>query len=337
MRDLHKLLDLYINVLAFLREHENPVLRAWADVLPTQLQHGFDPERFGDLQGWVEILRALPRVIPQHIELNTAAPIIGTANEQDDAIRSEIEQGLWALSPWRKGPFSVFGTHIDSEWKSEQKWSRLAPHLNLQDQLVLDVGCGNGYYALRMLGIGARRVIGIDPSPRFVVQFAALRHFLDPAITSAADVLPLKSEDLPANLAAFDTTFSMGVLYHRREPVQHLRELWATLRPGGTLILETMILEDDANGLLIPQQRYAQMRNVWAIPGLNVLLNWIQEAGFTNASILDMTRTTHEEQRRTAWMTYHSLTDFLDPDDPNKTIEGYPAPTRSIIRAQKPS
>ena len=337
MSDLRRLLDVYSGVLEFLHTHDNPALRTWAAALPEQLQHGLDPERFGDLPAWIEILRALPQITPQHIKLNTAAPIIGATNELDDATRAEIEQGLWALSPWRKGPFSVFGTHIDSEWRSEQKWARLAPHLDLQGQLVLDVGCGNGYYALRMLGMGARRVIGIDPSPRFVAQFAALRHFLDLATPVAADVLPLKSEDLPAGLAAFDTAFSMGVLYHRREPVQHLRELWTALRPGGTLILETMILEDEADGLLIPQHRYAQMRNVWAIPGLNVLTHWVEEAGFEGAEILDITRTTTAEQRRTAWMTYHSLADFLDPMDANKTIEGYPAPTRGIIRAHKPS
>ena len=337
MSDLSRLLDVYAGVLAFLRENDNPTLRAWAEILPNQLQKGLDPQRFGDLPSWLETLQGLPRVAPQQIELNAEAPIIGAASELDDATRSEIEQGLWALSPWRKGPFSVFGTHIDSEWRSEQKWARLAPHLQLQDQLVLDVGCGNGYYALRMLGMGAGRVIGIDPSPRFVAQFAAFRHFFDLATPVAADVLPLKSEDLPADLAAFDTAFSMGVLYHRREPVQHLRELWTALRPGGTLILETMILGDEADGLLIPQERYAQMRNVWAIPGLNVLTHWVEEAGFEGAEILDITRTTTEEQRRTAWMTYHSLADFLDPSDSNKTIEGYPAPTRSIIRACKPA
>jgi tRNA (mo5U34)-methyltransferase len=337
MSDLSRLLDLYAGVLAFLREQDNPTLRAWAEILPNQLQQGLDPQRFGDLPSWLETLNRLPHVAPQQIELNTAAPIIGAASEPDEATRSAIEQGLWALSPWRKGPFSVFGTHIDSEWRSEQKWARLAPHLQLQDQLILDVGCGNGYYALRMLGMGARRVIGIDPSPRFVAQFAALRHFLDLATPITADVLPLKSEDLPTDLAAFDTAFSMGVLYHRREPVQHLRELWSALRPGGTLILETMILHDEADGLLIPQERYAQMRNVWAIPGLSVLTHWVEEAGFEGAEILDITRTTTAEQRRTAWMTYHSLADFLDPSDTNKTIEGYPAPTRSIIRARKPA
>jgi tRNA (mo5U34)-methyltransferase len=86
---------------------------------------------------------------------------------------------------------------------------------------------------------------------------------------------------------------------------------------------------------LIPQERYAQMRNVWAIPGLNPLQQWVAEAGFVDIEVLDVTRTTTAEQRRTAWMTYHSLADFLDPLDKNKTIEGYPAPTRSIIRAHK--
>ncbi len=334
--EMAALLAQYEALLHFLQHNENAGLRGWSTTLPRQLEHGLNPERFGDLPSWLTSIAALPKVTAQTLDLSQAAPVIGAADAVSAEIHSQIEAGLWALSPWRKGPFSVFGIHIDSEWQSNCKWARLEPHLDLRDQLVLDVGCGNGYYALRMLGMGAQRVIGVDPSPRFVAQFAALRQFIADPAQLAADVLPLKSEDLPENMRAFDTAFSMGVLYHRRDPVQHLRELFGALRPGGTLILETLILEDDADGILIPDGRYAQMRNVWAIPGLSPLQQWTNEAGFTAIEVLDVARTSTEEQRRTAWMTYHSLADFLDPADPNHTMEGYPAPTRAILRATRP-
>ncbi|WP_272994295.1 DUF1698 domain-containing protein, partial [Spongiibacter tropicus] len=41
-------------------------------------------------------------------------------------------------------------------------------------------------------------------------------------------------------------------------------------------------------------------------------------------------------QRSTDWMQFHSLADFLHPDDPSLTIEGYPAPKRAVLIAQKP-
>ena len=50
---------------------------------------------------------------------------------------------------------------------------------------------------------------------------------------------------------------------------------------------------------------------------------------------MDIDITSVEEQRATDWMTYQSLKDFLDPNDPTKTIEGYPAPMRATLIATK--
>jgi tRNA (mo5U34)-methyltransferase len=40
-----------------------------------------------------------------------------------------------------------------------------------------------------------------------------------------------------------------------------------------------------------------------------------------------------DEQRSTAWANIPSLQEALDPNDPQKTIEGYPAPCRFYVRA----
>jgi tRNA (mo5U34)-methyltransferase len=184
-----------------------------------------------------------------------------------------------------------------------------------------------------MAGAGAARVIGIDPSPRFVVQFYMLKHFIGPR---PVDVLPVGIEALPANLRAFDTTFSMGVFYHRRSPMDHLRELRATLRPGGQLVLETLVIDGPAGAVLVPEGRYAMMNNVWFIPSCDTLLGWLRKCGFINPRVVDCTRTTTAEQRATPWMTFQSLPDFLDPADPTKTAEGHPAPLRAVFVADTP-
>ncbi|HEY9149416.1 MAG TPA: tRNA 5-methoxyuridine(34)/uridine 5-oxyacetic acid(34) synthase CmoB, partial [Gammaproteobacteria bacterium] len=283
---------------------------------------------------WQAALRALPMARPDHLDLDQDCIGIGRTEDLDAAQRQALEQALRQLHPWRKGPFRLFGLHIDTEWRSDWKWRRLREHIQpLQDRLVLDVGCGNGYHLWRMRGAGARLALGIDPTLLFVHQFAALQHYLKDPHTG---LLPLALEELPARMALFDTVFSMGVLYHRRSPFDHLQELREALRPGGELVLETLVIEAEAGRVLVPRDRYARMRNVWFIPSVPELQHWLERAGFQEVRCVDVTRTTTEEQRSTDWMRFESLDRCLDPDNPEKTVEGYPAPRRAILIARRP-
>lgn len=312
------------------------------DVAATRLrlqQQGFPvlaeriaPIVHGDAAQWQAALDALPVLHTRHHALDTDTVSLGLPSEIGTEERAALQAALMALHPWRKGPFNLFGLHIDSEWRSDWKWQRLAQHIApLTGRRVLDVGCGNGYYLLRMLGAGARHALGIDPTLRFLYQFEALRRYLPADLPT--DILPLKSEDLPPNLHAFDTVFSMGVLYHRRDPMTHLHELRGALRPGGELVLETLVLPPEQDGVLLPGERYAQMRNVWAIPAVAVLEDWLREAGFRQVRTVDVTATTVQEQRRTDWMRFQSLADFLDPENTRLTVEGHPAPRRALVIA----
>ncbi len=241
---------------------------------------------------------------------------------------------LQQLHPWRKGPYRLFDVMIDTEWRSDWKWRRLAPHISpLTGRTVLDVGCGSGYHCWRMAGAGARLVVGIDPSQKFLFQFQAVKKYLG---QQPVFYLPLRSEDLPPALGRFDTVFSMGVLYHRRSPFEHLEELRQALRPGGELVLETLVIEGSRHQVLVPGERYAQMRNVWFIPSNEEILHWLERAGFKDQRLVDSNKTSTEEQRSTEWMRFHSLGNFLDPSDPGRTIEGYPAPRRACFIARRP-
>ncbi len=282
----------------------------------------------GRLRNWHDVLRRLPQLqIGQSILDQPVVRVV--AADIDSETIATLRALLLELSPWRKGPFHIFGIDIDSEWRSDMKWSRITPAISaLEGRLVLDVGCGNGYYALRMRGQGARFVLGIDPTLLYVAQFQAVQHYIrDPAVSA----LPLRLADLPLRNRAFDTAFSMGVLYHQRDPLEHLRQLHGSLRPGGELVLETLILPGDQIAASTPPDRYARMRNVWLLPTLPRLVVWLRESGFSEPLIADVSVTTSDEQRPTEWMPFESLQQALDPDDPKLTVEGWPRPRRAIL------
>ena len=285
-----------------------------------------------DITKWQNAISNFPSISPSVIDLNKSTIQIGTENDCSDKDKVELRDQLMKLHPWRKGPYNLFGNFIDTEWRSDWKWDRIKEHITpLINRNVLDVGCGNGYHCWRALNMGASSVIGIDPFLLSLFQFEAVKHFIG---ESPIWLLPYKMEQFPQSTNYFDTIFSMGVLYHRRSPFDHLIELRDSLRNGGELVLETLVIDGKLGEVLVPEKRYAKMRNVWFIPSALTLEQWMKRIGFRNVRLVNVTKTTFEEQRKTDWMTFESLLDFLDPQNSNLTIEGYPAPKRAIIIAE---
>ena len=314
----------------------------WQASLPALLKQALNQRLHGKREEWDSILAALPEIDASDYAIGDDTVRIGKASDIDDETRAKLYELLKSLHPWRKGPYELFGIHIDTEWHSDWKWQRIHKQLSpLQNRRILDVGCGNGYHMWRMLAEGAQLVVGADPSQFFLVQFHVFKKYLS---DKPIHLLPLKSEELPSLNSkyqgkGFDTVFSMGVLYHRVSPITHLQELKSFLRKGGELVLETMIIETQSDNdraaqqLLLPEDRYAQMRNVWFIPTIPLLTRMLERAGFKDIRVVDINQTSIDEQRKTEWMTFDSLSDFLDPEDHNKTIEGYPAPKRATLIA----
>ena len=307
-------------------------LQPWLQQIPARLHAWQHDQQHGSLPGWIRVLNKLKSYQANYRNLQDGV-LLGQADEISTGEQEKLANLLQLLHPWRKGPFDLFGIHIDTEWRSDWKWDRLVEHITpLQGRHVLDVGCGSGYHMWRMLGAGADLVIGIDPSALFLCQFRAIHQLAGQP--QDIHLLPLGIEELPA-CEAFDTVFSMGVLYHRRSPIDHLLQLRDQLRDGGELVLETLIIDGDAQDVLLPADRYAQMRNVWFIPSIPALTGWLARSGFENIRVVDVNVTSVEEQRRTDWMRNDSLAEFLDPHDPTLTIEGHPAPKRAIFIANR--
>ena len=320
-----------IDFRPFYQQIATSSLSDWLETLPLQLKE-WEKQTHGDYAKWSKIVDLLPDLSADSIELNE-----GVKSHRIEALsdgeQQRIIHHLKQLMPWRKGPYHLFGIHVDCEWRSDFKWDRVLPHLApLQNRVILDVGCGSGYHMWRMLGEGAKMVVGIDPTQLFLCQFEAVRKLLNN--DRRANLIPLGIEQMQP-LAAFDTVFSMGVLYHRKSPLDHLTQLKNQLKTGGELVLETLVVDGDVNTVLVPAERYAKMKNVYFIPSVAALINWLEKANFRNVRCVDVATTTLEEQRKTDWLENESLIDFLDPTDHRKTVEGYPAPKRAVILANK--
>jgi tRNA (mo5U34)-methyltransferase len=313
-------------------------LGPWADAAAAQLRESLEERPHGDWDRWRAALVALPGLGDGMVGESDGALWLRPARALDPASRDVLRQALAQLHPWRKGPYRVGDLLIDTEWRSDWKWRRIVPHIApLNGRLVLDVGCGNGYHAWRVGLEGARLVVGVDPTAVFFAQFLAISRLaatLDPGLVDRVHLQPVGIEAVPSALRCFDTVFSMGVLYHRRSPVDHLAELRQALRTGGELVLETLVIDGAGQEVLVPTNRYAKMRNVWFIPTTELLQVLLERVGFSHVRTVDVSVTTCDEQRSTEWMTFESLADFLDPADSGLTIEGYPAPRRAVLIAE---
>lgn len=306
-------------------------LAHWLETLPQQMREFDQQGKHGEFDKWCRMLEKLPQTAPSSVDFRQSVTI-GQAQDIDTYTAKQISGLLKQFMPWRKGPYALHGIDIDTEWRSDFKWDRVAPHISdLRDRVVLDVGCGSGYHMWRMLGAGARGVYGIDPTQLFMIQFQAIKHF---APNNNIHFLPLGIEQMQP-LNAFDTVFSMGVLYHRKDPIAFIEQLKHQLRRGGELILETLVVDGNADTVFMPGERYAQMRNVWFLPSVDALKKWLERLGFVDIRLADVNRTSLDEQRATDWMTGQSLQDFLNPEDLSLTVEGYPGPQRAVLIATR--
>ena len=258
------------------------------------------------------------------VELNDAVTVKGEAPKN-------IEETARLMMPWRKGPFALFDTYIDSEWRSNVKYNLLRKHFDLKDKRVADIGCNNGYYLFRMQEDAPKLLVGFDPSPLFKTQFDFINHFVKSDIVYEL----LGVEHVEFYEQKFDTIFCLGVLYHRSDPVAMLKSLYKGLDKEGELFLDTFYIEGEDEICLSPASSYSKIPNVYFVPTISALKNWCLRAGFDSFEVLETSKTDASEQRKTSWIEGQSLEDFLDKEDSSKTVEGYPAPARVYVRVKK--
>ena len=282
-----------------------------------------------NIRPYQEAIGALPEYADIDVTLGDSVSIHIDNLSDEDA--EQIKQTALLMKPWRKGPFKINGLFIDSEWQSQIKYNLLEPHFDLKGKIVGDIGCNNGYYLFRMLTQNPEKLVGFDPSAIYYSQFQFIDHFVKSGIVYEL----LGVEHVEFYEHKFDVLFCLGVLYHRSDPVAMLKSLYKGLNKEGELILDTFMIDGEEEVCLTPKERYSKIPNIYFVPTVNALKNWCLRAGFNSVEVLDIKKTDLTEQRKTDWIDTQSLEDFLDPDDPTKTVEGYPAPKRVYIKAVK--
>lgn len=290
---------------------------------------------FQDKKGFLrfrEPAESLTGIVARHCDFTGDAVEIGLASELSDAERRKVSEVMRQFMPWRKGPFRVFGIDIDAEWRSERKWNRVVPALpELAGKVIADIGCSNGYYMFRMAAHEPRSVLGFEPYLQHYFAFQALNGM---AAQENLHVEPFGVEDITLFPNSFDVIFLMGIIYHRISPVEMLREIKLALRKGGTLIIESQAIPGEEPIALFPEKTYAKVPGTFFVPTATCLANWLKRVGFSQVTVFDAHPMSDKEQRKTEWMTFESYTDFIDPENPARTIEGYPAPIRVYVKAQ---
>ncbi len=307
--------------------------KVWTESVKKITDAALTPERHGDFLMWRAAIEGIPVSQKTDPDLIDGYIKFGSAEQISEDGKKDFIKNLKTFLPWRKGPYSLHDVKIDTEWHSDWKWDRLKGKISsLKGRKILDIGCGNGYHLWRMLLEGADLAFGIDPYILSVMQFNVIEKF---STVQPVFVAPVGVDDIPDNIEAFDSVFSMGLLYHRRDPEEHIQKLFQTTTSGGEVILETLILDSDKDEVFVPQGRYAKMRNVWNLPSPSQIIKWMANTGFKNVKCVDINKTSIDEQRVTEWMQYESLKDYLDPNDLNKTIEGHQAPIRAVFIGEK--
>jgi ubiquinone/menaquinone biosynthesis C-methylase UbiE len=132
-------------------------------------------------------------------------------------------------------------------------------------ELVLDAGCGAGYYSLR-LAEHAARVVGVDLSPR-MIALAKSRQFQ--ASLRNAEFLVADLGGLPFDDHSFDFVVSRNVL-HLTSMEEAVPELCRVIRPRGRLLVQDLVA---------PHPRLRTLRSWQVIRALMKVPGWLKSQG----------------------------------------------------------
>src|ERR1039458_1363974 len=188
---------------------------------------------------------------PPRLRLKWMIDMQSSIRVQPVLSEDEVGRGIAALSPWfysldlGRGlttrsavPASVSGIFLT---RLEMVERVVRAHFGQRIGIIdcLDIGCHEGYYALAVARMGARRVVGLEPREENLrrAQFVA-------AATGLANLefVAGRVENLAAEQPVYPLTLLLGVLYHVMDPMLCLRQVSAVT--GELCIVETQVVDE---------------------------------------------------------------------------------------------
>ena len=285
---------------------------------------------------WNEIRKSISSLVNQMNHSGTDVDLRAdaiSATLPSEVNYEKLKEICRALISWRTGPYQLGEFALDTEWRSHMKWERISSMIPQRTGMrIADVGCSNGYFLYKLATLNPEIAIGFDPVERCWLQFALLQSML--RVPNLA-FLPMGILALDVFPSFFDCILCMGVIYHQRDQALAVKKLYDATRPGGYVILESLVVPTDEPLRITPPDRYAKMRNAWTMPSAALLKALFVNAGFQDVRVESFGPLTTFEQRRTALAPFESLGDFLDPNDPSRTVEGHPAPHTAAVIGRK--
>jgi len=210
-------------------------------------------------------------------------------------IINKVEE-LGALQPWNHSIELPYGVNTIakqqvSHGKNLVKWSRIREFIemiNVRDMRVLDVGCSEGFFSLKLAELGAREVVGVDADELRIKKAKSVSEILGASnITyEAADIFNSSMD----KYGHFDFVLCMGFLHRVSYPYRAARQLTEI---GDTILFEWKSLRE--GNFDLPVMKFCGGRskdsNIYSglywLPSVQCVIDMLRSLGFMHNIVVD--------------------------------------------------
>ena len=212
-----------------------------------------------------------------------------------EEITRRIEE-LGREQPWNHSielPYGLRTTAGEqvSHGKNIVKWSRIKQYIDAIDvkgKRVLDVGCNEGFFSLKLKELGAREVVGFDADEPRIRKAEFVAEVLNVSDV-VYEVMDIFHEGLDAH-GHFDVALCLGFLHRVSHPYQVLERLTQIC---DMLVLEWKSLREGSFDLPIMKfcGGHSKDSNIYSglywLPSVQCVLDMLRSLGFVHNFVID--------------------------------------------------
>lgn len=190
-------------------------------------------------------------------------------------------------------PFGIktIGKEQISHGKNRVKWERLENYIrkiDMRGKRVLDVGCNEGFFSLKLAEMGAKEVVGIDADRLRLKKAEFVSEVL--GVENIKYLLVDIFDDDIEKYGSFDFILCMGFLHRVPYPYQAMSQL---SRLSDTILFEWKALKEGGYGL--PIMKYCggvskdsnRFSGLYWLPSVNCVVEILKSLGFVHNLIID--------------------------------------------------